>query len=82
MGWFSDWVDLEEVDHDDIKFKLFARILAGEVRKLFKTLLDNSILNYEAFEYYFKEKREDEKNPTQYMSQYHSMRRRESEYIQ
>ena len=82
MGWFSYWVDMEEVDYDDVKVRLFSQSLAGEVRKVFKTLLENSILNYEAFEYSFKEKGEDKKNPTKYLSQYHSMRRRESEYIQ
>ena len=81
-GWFSDWVDLEEVDHDDVKVRLFTQSLVGEARKWFKNILDNSILNYQAFEYSFKEKWEDNKNPKQYLSQYHSMRRRESESIQ
>ena len=33
MGWFSDWVDLEEVDHDYVKVILFSQTLAREVKK-------------------------------------------------
>ena len=82
MGWFSDWIDLEEVEHDDVKVILFSQSLDGEAIKWFKNIPDNSILKYHAFEDSFKDKWEDKKNPKQYLSQYHSMRRRESEYIQ
>ena len=82
MGWFSDWIDLEEVDHDDVKVRLFAQSLAREARKWFKNLPDNSIMNYQYFEDSFMDKWEDKKNPKQYLSQYHSMRRRDSEPIQ
>ena len=27
MGWFADWIDLEELDHDDIKVKIFIKSL-------------------------------------------------------
>ena len=65
MGWFSDWVDLEEVDHDDVKVRLFSQTLAGEARKWYKNLPDNSILSYQAFEDSFKDKWADKKNPKQ-----------------
>ena len=56
LGWFSDWINLEEIDHEDIKVRLFSQSLAGEMRKWFKNLLDNSILNYQSFEDSFKYK--------------------------
>ena len=70
MGWFLYWIDPEEVDYDDVKVRLFSQTLDGEVRKWYKNLLDDSILSYQAFKYYFKEKWADKKNPNQYMSQY------------
>ena len=82
MGWFSDWVDLEEVDHDDLKVILFSQSLDGEARKWLKNITDNSILNYQSSKDFFKDKWADKKNTKQYLSQYHSMRRNESEAIQ
>ena len=46
LGWFVDWNDLEEVDHDDIKVILFAQIFAGEAIRWLSSLLDSSILLY------------------------------------
>ena len=63
MGWFSDWVDLEEVDHDDVKVILFSQTLLGEARKWYKNLTDDSILSYQSFEDAFKDKWEDQNNP-------------------
>ena len=28
LEWFSDWTNLEEVDYDDVKFRLFSQYLA------------------------------------------------------
>ena len=82
MGWFSNWINLEEIDNEDIKVRLFAQSLAGEVRELFTDLLDNSIMNYQAFEDSFKNKWEEKKNPMNCLSQFHSMKRRVSESFQ
>ena len=49
MARFEDFVDLEEVDYADVKMRLFAQSLSGEVKKWFKDLLDGSILNFQAF---------------------------------
>lgn len=35
---FNDFIDKEEVDHEDVKTILFAQIFNGEVRKWFKVL--------------------------------------------
>jgi len=78
LGWFSDWVDLEEVDHDDVKVILFSQSLTGEARKWFKNLPNASIPHFQGFKNLLKNKWEDKKNPRHYFSQYHSMRRKES----
>ena len=56
LEWFSDWKNLEEVDHDNVKVKLFAQFLAGEERRWFTNLPYHSILNYQAFKDTFKDK--------------------------
>ena len=76
LGWFLYWINLEEVDHDDVKLKLFSQILLGEARKWYKNPLNDSILSYKTFEYSFKDMWKNQKNPKQYLSQCHSMRRR------
>jgi hypothetical protein len=38
LDWFNDFVDLEEVDHEDAKMRLFVQSLSGEVKKCFKAL--------------------------------------------
>ena len=30
LGWFADWTNLEEVDHEDVKVRLFSQSLIGE----------------------------------------------------
>ena len=62
------WIEFEEVDHDDVKVSLFAQTLDGEARKWYKNLANDSILSYQAFEYAFKDKWEDQKNPKKYLS--------------
>ena len=63
MGWFADWIDLEEVDHDDVKVRIFSKCLVGDARRWFTNLAARSIQNYRAFEDSFRDKWEDQKNP-------------------
>jgi hypothetical protein len=53
LDWFNDFVDLEEVDYEDTKTRLFAQSLLGEVRKCFKSLPTTSIPNFVTFETLF-----------------------------
>ena len=55
LVWFLDWIDLEEVDYDDVKVRLFSQILAGEARKWYKNLSDDFVLIYQAIEDSFKD---------------------------
>ena len=38
VDWFQDFVDLEEVDEEDVKMRLFAQSPKGEVNKWFRAL--------------------------------------------
>ena len=73
---------MEELDYDDVKVRLFSQCLAGEARRWFTNIVDQSIQNYRAFEDSFRDKWEYQKNPKMHLSQYHSMRRIESEFVQ
>lgn len=46
------------------------------------SLQNDTIVDFSAFETLFKNKWEDKKNPRHYLSQYHSMRRKECEFVQ
>ena len=62
IEWFNGFTKLEEVDFEDAKMRLFAQILAGEVRKWFRALPTTSIINFEAFETIFLAKWGNKKN--------------------
>jgi hypothetical protein len=63
LDWFNEFVDLEEVDHEYVKLRLFAQSLLGEVRKWFKSIPASSILNFATFETIFLARWGDKKNP-------------------
>ena len=52
-NWFQYFTDLEEVDEDDVKMRLFAQILKGVVKKWFRSLTPGSIANSKVFEQMF-----------------------------
>jgi hypothetical protein len=79
---FNDFIDLEEVDHEDAKMRLFAQSFAGEVKKWFKGLAAGSILDFPGFEIVFLRKWEDKKNPLQLLTQYNSLKRDPTEIVQ
>jgi len=68
LDWFNDFVDLEEVDHEDAKMKLFVQSLSGEVGKWFKALPIASIPDFASFETLFLARWGDEKNPFQLLT--------------
>jgi hypothetical protein len=82
LDWFNDFVDLEEVDHEDAKLRLFAQSLSGEVRKWFKSLPAASILNFASFETLFLARWGDKKNPLQLLTQYNNIKISPNETVQ
>ena len=46
---FLDFIDLEDVDHEDVKMRLFAQIFSGDVKKWFRGLQANNVVDYQAF---------------------------------
>jgi hypothetical protein len=50
---FNDFCDLEEVNHEDAKLRLFAQSFSGEVKKWFRGLYDGSIHDFQQFETIF-----------------------------
>jgi hypothetical protein len=43
LDWFNDFIELEELDFEDVKMRMFTQILAREVRKWFRALPPASI---------------------------------------
>ena len=60
---FIDFIDLEEVDDEYVKMRLFAQSFSGAVRKWFKDIPMNNITNFENFETLFLGRWGSKKNP-------------------
>ena len=74
-GKFDDFIDLEEVYHEDVKMRLFAYILSGEAKKCYKYLLSRSILSFAYFQTTFLERWDDKQSPLQVLSQYNNLKK-------
>jgi len=68
--------DFQEVDEVDVKMKLFAQILVGDVKKWFRSLPIRSIANLDAFHQNFLAKWEIKKNPLQLLNEYKRLKRK------
>lgn len=66
---FSDFYDLEEVDYEDAKLRLFAQSFLGEVKKWFRGLQARSIHDFQQFETVFLGKWEQKRNYLQLLTQ-------------
>lgn len=78
----NDFTDLEEVDDDDVKLRLFSQSLARDVRKWYKRLEVCSIANLQQFHKAFLSRSEVKKNPLQILAKYESLRRALGELVQ
>ena len=78
---FNDFCDLEEVDHEDAKIRLFAQSLTGEVKEWFRGLPTGSIHNVQEFEIIFLGKWERKKNSLYLLTQYNNLRRGPNESV-
>ena len=79
---FNDFCNLEEVDYEDAKIRLFTQSLIGEVRKWFRGLPAGSIHDFNEFETIFFGKWERKKNSLHLLTQYNNLRRNLNESVQ
>ena len=79
---FNDFFDLEEVDHEDGKIRLFSQSLIGEVKEWFRGLPARSIHSFQEFETIFLGKWERKKNSLHLLTQYNNLRRAPNESVQ
>ena len=75
MGKFDDFIDLEEVDHEDVNMRLFAQSLSGEAKKWYKYLPARPIPNFVDFQTAFLERWDDKQSPLQVLSQYNNLKK-------
>ena len=81
MDRFDDFIDLEEVDYNDAKMRLFTQILSGEAKRWFKDLHVRSIATFQDFQTLFLDRWEDKKSPLQVLAQYNNLNKGNFESI-
>ena len=72
---FNDFINLEEVDDEDVKMRLFAQSLSGEAKKWYKDLPPRSIRSFVGFQSIFLEIWDDKKSPLQVLFQYNNLKK-------
>ena len=77
-----DFIDLEEVDHEDAIMRLFSQSFTREVKKWFKTLTVGSIHIFQEFQDVFLRKWESKKNSLQLLIKYNNINRSTMETVQ
>ena len=79
---FTDFIDLEKVDHKDEIMRLFSQSFTQEVKKWFRMLNAGSIHNFQEFQDIFLRKWESNKNSLQLLTQYNNLKRSPIESVQ
>ena len=62
VGKFDDFIDLEEVDDEDFKMRLFTQSLSGEAKKWYKYFPPRSIHSFAGFQTIFLERWDDKQS--------------------
>ena len=75
VGKFDDFIDLEEVDYEDVKMRLLAQSLSGEAKKWYKYLPVGSIRNFATFQTTLLDRWDDKQSPLQVQSQYNNIKK-------
>lgn len=78
----NDVFDLQEVDEADVKMRLFAQNLGGDVKKWFMGLHLGSITNLDAFHQTFLAGWEIKKNSLQLLNEYKRLKRKPNESVE
>ena len=79
---FRDFIELKELDDDDVKMRLLELIFSREMEKWFKQLSAGIIHNFEEFETTFLKKWEDNKNHLQILTNYRNIKKNNGESVQ
>ena len=79
---FMDFIDLEEVDHEDAIMRLFSHSFTGEVKKWFRAFTTGRIHDFQQFQDVFLRKWETKKNSLQLLTQYNNLKRIPMESMQ
>lgn len=77
----NDSFDLQELDKESVKIRLFSQSLIGQVRKWFKELPVDSINDFPGFHQTFLTRWEIKKNPLHILSEYEIIRRGPGESV-
>ena len=68
IQWFKDFCDLNEVDNEDVKMRLFAQSLKTDVKDWFRGLATGSVTGIEVFYTIFLDRWEEKKNSIQMLT--------------
>ena len=63
MGKFDDFIELEDVDDENVKMWLFTQSLFGEAKKWYKYFPPRSICSFVGFQTIFLERWDDKQSP-------------------
>ena len=72
----NDVFNFQEVDEADVKMRLFAQSLGGDVKKWFRSLPAGSIANLDDFHQTFLDGWEIKKNPLELLNGYKILKRK------
>lgn len=78
---FNDFIDLVEVDDEDIKMRFFIHSFIGEVRKWFKVLTPRSIQDWNRLEDTFLRKWGSKVNHVQALNEYNNLKKASNESV-
>lgn len=78
----TDYFELHDIDESDVQMRLFDQTLTGDVKKWFKALPANHIVDLGVFHRLFIDRWERNKNPLQILSEYDNIRRDPNDSVQ
>ena len=74
VDWMSDFIDIHEIDAENVTMRLFMQNFEGEVRKWFRELPAGTINSLVALHIKFIDHWEVMKNPLKILSKYENIR--------
>ena len=78
----TNFLDLHEIDVENVSMRLFAQTFGGEVRKWFRALQARSINTLQELQTLFLDQWEIKKDPLQITSEYTNIKRNHGESVQ